>query len=73
MIEVLRIKEADGNVIIKKEDFEKLIAELESLIETLEVLGDRDLMEQIKKSEEDILKGNIVKVESVDEFKKLLK
>ena len=37
MIEVIKLKEEKGEVVISKEDFEGLISEVESLIETVEI------------------------------------
>ncbi len=72
MIEILRTKEIDGKVILNKEDFEKLIDELESLIETLEIISDKNLLAQISKSEEDIKEGRITEVDSVEEIRRML-
>ena len=45
----------------------KLRSLVESLIETLEILGDEELMESIKKSEKDVREGRLLG------FKELLK
>ena len=42
---------------MNKADFEGLIGEVESLIETVEILSDKNLMTQIRGSEKDIKEG----------------
>lgn len=71
MLSVMRIKEVEQDVVLRKEDFESLIGELESLTETIEILSDRGLMEQIRESEKDIGKGNIFEIKSEEELNKL--
>ena len=44
--------------------------ELESLRETLEILGNSKLMQDLKEAEEEVKKGNVV---SLEEFEKSLK
>ncbi len=41
------------------EGFEELINEVESLEDTIEILSDENLMEQIRNSEKDIKKGRV--------------
>ncbi|MCD4845679.1 MAG: hypothetical protein K8R25_14450 [Methanosarcinales archaeon] len=65
---VMRIKEVKGNVVIRKEDFEDLIGEMESLMETIEILSDKGLMNQIKGSENDIRDGNVFEIKSEDDL-----
>ncbi len=72
MIEILRTKEVDGKIVLSKEDFEKLIDELESLMETLEIISDKNLLAQISKSEEDIREGRIAEVSSTKELRRML-
>jgi high-affinity Fe2+/Pb2+ permease len=72
MIEILRTKEVDGKIMLSKEDFEKLISEIESLIETIEILTDKNLMEQINESQKDIQTGNVVEVKSIEELRRQL-
>ncbi len=72
MIEILRTKEVDGKIVLSKEDFEKLIDELESLMETLEIISDKNLLAQISKSEEDIREGRITEVSSTEELRRML-
>ena len=68
MVSVVRIKEVKGNVVLRKEDFEDLIGEMESLMETIEILSDKDLMKQIKESEDDIREGKIFEIKSEDDL-----
>jgi PHD/YefM family antitoxin component YafN of YafNO toxin-antitoxin module len=71
MISVMRVKEVEQDVVLRKEDFESLIGEVESLTETIEILSDRDLMEQVRESEKDIGKGNIFEIKSEEELDNL--
>ena len=71
MIDVVRIKEVEENVVLRKEDFESLIWEMESLMETIEILSDKDLMEQIIESEKDIKEGKIFKIKTEDDLNDL--
>jgi len=68
MAGVVRIKEVKGNVVLRKEDFEDLIGEMESLMETIEILSDNGLMKQIKESENDIRKGEVFEIKSEDDL-----
>lgn len=71
MISVMRIKEVEQDVVLRKDDFESLIGELESLTETIEILSDRDLMGQIRESEKDIEKGDIFEIKSEEDLNNL--
>ena len=71
MIEVIKLKEEKGEVVISKEDFEGLISEVESLIETVEILSDENLMKQIRESERDIKEGRIREIKSTDDLRRL--
>ncbi len=71
MISVMRTKEVEQEVVRRKEDFESLIGEMESLTETIEILSDMGLMEQIRESEKDIGKGNIFEIKSEEELNNL--
>lgn len=51
-----------------KEDFEDLIGEMESLMETIEILSDKGLMKQIKESENDIKEGKVFEIKSEDDL-----
>lgn len=68
MAGVVRIKEVKGNVVLRKEDFEDLIGEMESLIETIEILSDKGLMKQINESENDIREGKVYEIKSEDDL-----
>jgi hypothetical protein len=54
--------------VLRKEDFEDLIGEMESLIETIEILSDEDLMKQINESENDIREGKVFEIKSEDDL-----
>ncbi|MBA1343015.1 MAG: hypothetical protein C5S52_05395 [ANME-2 cluster archaeon] len=71
MVSVMRIKEVEQDVVLRKEDFESLMGEMESLTETIEILSDRVLMEQIRESEKDIGKGNIFEIKSEEDLNNL--
>ena len=71
MVSIMRIKEVEHEVVLRKEDFESLIGEMESLTETIEILSDRGLMEQIRESEKDIGKGNIFEIKSEEDLNNL--
>ncbi len=71
MIEVIKLKEEKGEVVISKEDFEGLISEVESLIETVEILSDENLMKQIRESERDTKEGKVSEIKSTDDLRRL--
>jgi len=71
MIEVIKLKEEKGEVVISKEDFEGLISEVESLIETVEILSDENLMKQISESERDIKAGKVNEIKSTADLRRL--
>jgi len=71
MIEVIKLKEEKGEVAISKEDFEGLISEVESLIETVEILSDENLMKQISESERDIKAGKVNEIKSTADLRRL--
>ena len=68
MAGVVRIKEVKGNVVLRKEDFEDLIGEMESLMETIEILSDMGLMKQINESENVIREGKVFEIKSEDDL-----
>ena len=68
MAGVVRIKEVKGNIVLSKEDFEDLIGEMESLMETIEILSDKGLMKQITESENDIREGKVFEIKSEDDL-----
>ena len=61
---LVEVREKDKEVCMSKEKFEDLIAEFESLVETIEILSDPEMVEQIKQGEKDIQEGRVF------EFKK---
>ena len=71
MINVVRIKEVKEDVVLRKEDFESLIGEMESLMETIEILSDEYLMEQIREGEKEIKEGNIFEIKSEEDLNNL--
>lgn len=71
MVNVVRIKEVEENVVLRKADFENLIDVVESLMETIEVLSDKNLMKQIKESETDIEEGKTFEIKTEDDLNNL--
>ena len=71
MIDIIKLKEANGEVVMSKEDFEGLISEVESLIETVEILSDKKLMMQLRESEKDIKEGAIRELKTADDVRGL--
>ncbi|CAD6494310.1 MAG: hypothetical protein EMLJLAPB_00761 [Candidatus Argoarchaeum ethanivorans] len=71
MVNVVRIKEVEENVVLRKADFENLIGVVESLTETLEILSDKNLMKQIKESEKDIEEGKTFEIKTEDDLNNL--
>lgn len=72
MIEIVRTREVGGKIIMEKEDFEKLLFEIEALIETLEILSDKELMRQIEDSVTDINEGRVEETSSIEELRRKL-
>jgi PHD/YefM family antitoxin component YafN of YafNO toxin-antitoxin module len=72
MLDLIRAREEKGEVIMSKEDFEKIMAEVDSLIETLEIMSDRDLMKQIEEGEKDIREGRVKEIKSRKDLERLL-
>ncbi len=64
MLDLIKVEEVDNKVVIPKEDFEKIIADVDSLIETIEILSDKELIEQIKESERNIKEGKVKEIKS---------
>ena len=58
-----------GELVKVKEKLSKDLEELGSLIETLEILSDPELMDSIKRGLEDIKKGNVVDFDELKELK----
>lgn len=71
MVNVVRIKEVEENVVLRKADFENLIDVVESLMETLEILSDKNLMKQIRESETDIEEGKTFEIKTEDDLNNL--
>jgi hypothetical protein len=46
----------------------KLKEELEEVIETIEIMNDRELMEGLKRSEKDVEEGRVYELKNVDEL-----
>lgn len=67
MVEIVFTEEDRANLKTLAREVPKLRSLVESLIETLEILGDEELMESIKKSERDVREGRLIG------FKELLK
>lgn len=71
MVNVVRIKEVEENVVLRKADFENLIDVVESLMETIEILSDKNLMKQIRESEKDIEEGKTFEIKTEDDLNNL--
>ncbi len=71
MVNVVRIKEVEENVVLRKADFEDLIDVVESLMETIEILSDKNLMKQIRESEKDIEEGKTFEIKTEDDLNNL--
>ena len=71
MMDIIKLREEKGEVVMSKEDFEGLISEVESLIETIEILSDEDLIRRIKGSERDIKEGKVHEIKSTDDLRRL--
>ena len=71
MIDIIKLREEKGEVVMTKEDFEGLICDVESLIETVEILSDENLMKQIRESEKDLQEGRIRVIKSTDDLRGL--
>ncbi|HJH25807.1 MAG TPA: hypothetical protein C5S37_03320 [Methanophagales archaeon] len=71
MIEVIKLKEEKGEVVMSKDDFEGLISEVESLVETVEIMSDENLMKQIRESESDAKEGKVRDIKSTDDLRRL--
>jgi hypothetical protein len=67
LVETALTKEDRRNLKTLAEEVPKLRILVENLIETLEILGDEELMESIQKSEKDIQENRLIG------FKELLK
>ncbi len=60
-----------NQIVIDKQvfvDMEKLRAEFDSLMETIEIMNDKELVKGIKRSIDDVRSGRVSKLDSVDEL-----
>ena len=71
MINIVKLKEEKGEVTMNTADFEGFIGEVESLIETVEILSDKNLMTQIRGSEKDIKEGLVHEIKTTDDLRRL--
>ncbi len=71
MLELINVEQIDNKVVMPKEDFEKMIADVDSLIETVEILSDSDLMGQIKESEKEIREGKVKEIKTKKDIESL--
>lgn len=67
VVEVVFTEEDKNNLRTLAQELPKLRSLVENLIETLEILGDEELMESIKRSEKDVQESRLIG------FKELLK
>ena len=51
----------------------KLKEELEEVIETIEIMNDRELMEGLKRSKKDVEEGRIYELKNIDELDEIWK
>lgn len=49
-------------------DMEKLREEFDSLMETIEIMNDKELVKGIKRSLDDVRSGRVSKLDSIDEL-----
>jgi len=71
MINIIKLKEENGEVTMNKADFDGLIGELESLIETVAILSDKNLMKQIRGSGKEIKEGLVHEIKTTDDLREL--
>ncbi len=71
MLELIKVEQIDNKVVMPKDDFERIIADVDSLIETVEILSDSDLMKQIKESEEEIREGKVKEIKTKKDIESL--
>jgi PHD/YefM family antitoxin component YafN of YafNO toxin-antitoxin module len=72
MIETIKIDEQGNKVCIDKAEFEELLENVESLGETVEILSNPEMMQQIKSSEQDILNNDLKDISSDKDLRNLL-
>ena len=66
---------AEKKLVITPEVFDEMVrlrGEFDSLIETIEILNDRELMEGIKRSKEDVKSGRVYKVKKIEDLDRVL-
>ena len=51
----------------------KLKQELEEIIETIEIMNGRELMESLKRSKKDVEEGRVYELKNVDDFDEIWK
>jgi len=64
---------ANGQITLSKEQFKEMhdtVEKLESIMETIEIMSDKELMESIERSEEDVKAGRVKKLKDVEDIKK---
>lgn len=71
MLDLIKVEQIDNKVMMPKEDFERIMADMDSLIETVEILSDSDLMEQIRESEKEIREGKLKEIKSKKDIEDL--
>ncbi|MFQ6071146.1 MAG: hypothetical protein ACE5KT_00380 [Methanosarcinales archaeon] len=70
-MEQINIKNLDVSSELISEVFKdifRLREELDCILETLEILSDKDLMESLKRADEDIKFGRVQELKSVDDL-----
>jgi len=72
MLDLIKVEQVDNKVIIFKDDFDKIIADVESLMETVEILSDPELIEQLKESEKNIKEGKVKKIKTKNDIDALI-
>jgi PHD/YefM family antitoxin component YafN of YafNO toxin-antitoxin module len=66
--------EKGNNLIITPEAFNAMVRlrdEFDSIIETIEIMNDKELMEGIKRSKDDVEAGKIHELKNVDDLDKI--
>ena len=76
MAEAKTISIMKGELTISPDAFYTLVKlkeELEEVIETIEIMNDRELMEGLKRSKKDVEEGRIYELKNVDELDEIWK
>jgi len=71
MLSMIKIEEVDNKVMLQKEDFERIVADVDSLIETVEILSDKEFSGQIKESEKQIKEGKVKELKGKEDINAL--